>query len=186
MQGQPFHHLEQCMLLQKVVMIQKRHILPGSQGQGRIGIARDPQILRKLLIADPLIPLHIAGDDLFCRVVLSAAVGDAQLQPGIGLGQDRLDHLPQKPFRRPVYRHYHTDTGRKSKKVRSLQLLLTLRRTASLHPVLISFFQAAPVQMLLYLPAQPRHPVAFHIMISALCVTDIFHSDPISLFAVRM
>ncbi len=61
-----------------------------------------------------------------------------------------------------------------------LQLFFTVRRTHLYHPVLIAFLQTIPVQALLYFPAKLRHPIAFYILITALSITDIFHSGFIS------
>ena len=119
------HDLKKGPRKQQIVVIQKAHIFPGGQLQGRIRIAGNSKILQKLSVPHPAVPPGVFLRDTL-HPVRGAAVRDAQLQPSIALVQHRIHQLPQKGLRRLIGGNQDADKRREGKFRLPLPLRLLL------------------------------------------------------------
>ena len=143
---QPFDHFKQGMPFQKIIMIQKRHILSCSKIQRCIGISRNAQVLRKLFIADSGILCRVIFQNLLRSVVFLTSVCQTEFHISIGLSQYGVYHLPQESLRCLINRNHHADLRRIGKAMLPLQLFFAVSRPLGDHPLLIIFFQNVPFQ----------------------------------------
>ena len=105
----PAGNLIEGVRSQQIIVIQKSDIVSPGHGKSRVGIFRNSQVFRQILIADPVIPVRVLFQNPGHGSVLRAGIDQTQLPVGIALGQKRIQHLPQKFFRRPVGRHGNAD-----------------------------------------------------------------------------
>ena len=122
---------------QKVIMVQQTYKIAPGHPEALIGILRNTLVLSQVTDTDARILLRVLFQDPPDRQILRTGIGDAQLPLRVGLGGDRIHHLPQKSFRRAVHRHDDAETDRIPKTVFFLFFQLFFSRAVQGIPLFV-------------------------------------------------